>query len=318
MDNFGYIYTFWDKKLKRYVYIGQTNNFKRRINEHLNQSRKEDPSLTIEIEIKINGINNYNITKMQFPLFELNNHERYFIRYFQTRDYYDGCNLTDGGDGMMGYKFSEENIRKRSKENHPKAKNPEQEKQLILDKHSNAILGKYFYKKNKNGANKSYCEILDCGCGHSFDLQMNKFKGRNYWCKECRNKNYRGKGNPFYNKKLNPLLHPKTKKYIFTNPGGEKIELFGSFSSFCIENNLNPASMRNQLYGHIKCAYKGWKVCFYPGYEESIKRNELFDNIPKKEDFASIKEWKKAKRKIILGENKEYIFNKLINNHIGD
>jgi len=41
MNNFGYIYTFWDKKLKRYVYVGQTNDFKSRMGIiYVNQKKK--------------------------------------------------------------------------------------------------------------------------------------------------------------------------------------------------------------------------------------------------------------------------------------
>jgi len=115
MDNFGYIYTFWDKKLKRYVYVGQTNDFKSRMKKHLWESKQKNPYSSIEIEIMEYGINNYDITKMEFPISELNNKERYFIRYFQTREYYGGCNLTDGGDGVRGYKWTEEDKNKLSK-----------------------------------------------------------------------------------------------------------------------------------------------------------------------------------------------------------
>jgi len=140
MDNFGYIYTFWDKKLKRYIYVGQTDNFKRRMGDHLRESKKEKPYQLIEIEIMEYGINNYDIHKMQFPISELNNKERYFIRYFQTREYYGGCNLTDGGEGTRGYKWSEESKRKKSTPKFGKSLgdlNPEFVKQWHLTKNGN-------------------------------------------------------------------------------------------------------------------------------------------------------------------------------------
>ena len=44
MNNFGYIYTFWDKKLKRYVYVGQTGDFNRRMKDHSWESKQKNPA----------------------------------------------------------------------------------------------------------------------------------------------------------------------------------------------------------------------------------------------------------------------------------
>jgi len=182
-EKMGWIYTFWDKKLERYVYVGLTDNFNERYERHLIESRKNNPLQLIEIEIKINGINNYDVTKMQFPLSELNNQERYFIRYFQTREYYDGCNLTDGGGGVRGYKFSEEYIRERMKPELGKSLgdlNPELSKQWHLTKNGNLTLFDVCLNSNKK-------VWWICEFGHEWEARI-KNRNNGTGCPYCSGK----------------------------------------------------------------------------------------------------------------------------------
>jgi len=158
MDNFGYIYTFWDKKQERYVYVGQTGDFKSRMKKHLYESKKEYPHSTIEIEIMEYGINNYDISKMEFPLSDLNNQEMYFIRYFQTREYYGGCNLTDGGDGIRGYKFSEDSKRKMSEIKKGKLLSEEHKKKLKEARKSRIFTNETKRKISESNKGKHFSE----------------------------------------------------------------------------------------------------------------------------------------------------------------
>jgi len=238
MDNFGYIYTFWDKKQERYVYVGQTDNFKRRYNTHLQESKKDNPLQLIEIEIMEYGINNYNISKMKFPILELNNQERYFIRYFQTREYYGGCNLTDGGEGTRGLKWSEESKRKMST---PKKGQSLGDLNLELSKQWHPI-------KNGNltpfevtcGSYKKVWWI--CEKGHKWGATI-KNRNNGSICPYCAKENRKGEGNP------------AAKSYKITSPNNEIFIIKGTLEKFCNENDLCYA----YLYKKIKSKdnYKG-------------------------------------------------------------
>jgi len=263
------IYLYWDITKCRFVYIGQAQDLEDRLYKHLNHSQQEKPKQVIEEAIKKYGIDNYYVLKILCPISELNYWEPFFVKELKTRNYYDGYNFTDAPTSR-GYHHKEEtknklsNIRngKYCKEKHPRAKNPEQEKQLILDKHSNAILGKYFYKENKNGKNKSYCEILDCGCGHSFDLEMNGFKIKNSWCRECFYENNKGENspsakNPKQEKQLILDKHPNCiiEDYFYKNHGLCFNITCGNGHNF----NLRMGDFKNKKSWCRKCANKNRK-----------------------------------------------------------
>ena len=132
-------------------------------------------------------------------------------------------------------------------ENNSNAKNPEEEKQLILNKHPNCIIGDYFYK------NHLLCfNILNCGCGHKFDLQMNSFKSQNSWCRECWNKKRKGENNP------------SAKSYKITSPNNEIFIIKGTLEKFCKENNLCYGMIKRLLYKNYKNDnYKEWKIEYF-------------------------------------------------------
>ena len=222
MDNFGYIYTFWDKKLKRYIYVGQTDDFKRRMGQHLQESKKDNPLQLIEIEIMEYGINNYNISKIEFPLSELNNQEMYFIRYFQTREYYGGCNLTDGGDGIRGYKFSEESKRKMSKPEFEQSLgdlNPELSKQWHPTKNGKLTPFNVTY-----GSNKKVWWI--CEKGHIWKATIaDRNNGKN--CPYCSGRfatkeNNLGTINPELSKQWHPTKNGKLTPFDVTPNSNKK------------------------------------------------------------------------------------------------
>jgi len=137
------------------------------------------------------GINNYDITKIEFPLSDLNNQERYFIRYFQTREYYGGCNLTDGGDGIRGYKFSEDSKRKMSTPKSGKSLgdlNPELSKEWHLTK--NGDLTSFDVCPNSHKKVWWICKI----CGYEWISNINNRNNGNN-CPYCFGKKVNNENN---------------------------------------------------------------------------------------------------------------------------
>ena len=53
------IYGVWDKKLDKYVYIGQTNDFERRKQEELFESKKDKSKSKLSNYVRLNGLNNF-------------------------------------------------------------------------------------------------------------------------------------------------------------------------------------------------------------------------------------------------------------------
>lgn len=94
MKEFGLIYCYTHIPTNK-KYIGQTTNFKKRINEHMNDNRtnsyfhnllrKHPDDFLIEI------------IEDNIPKDHLNEKEQYYIKLYDTVN--NGFNLTPGGDG---------------------------------------------------------------------------------------------------------------------------------------------------------------------------------------------------------------------------
>jgi hypothetical protein len=67
---------------------------------------------------------------------EANEAERYWIKFFDSKNDELGYNLTDGGDGVIGHKCSEETKRRISLANHGKVRSS-----LVREKISSALMG---------------------------------------------------------------------------------------------------------------------------------------------------------------------------------
>ena len=84
------------------IYIGKTA---RTLSERLKEHLKESIPCYID-----RAINKYGIENFDFDIIadadtekELNKLEKFFIKFFGCK-FPDGCNLTDGGEGILGYK----------------------------------------------------------------------------------------------------------------------------------------------------------------------------------------------------------------------
>ena len=108
----GIIYK-WTNKINNKVYIGKTNDEIRRINEHLRDRRKECP---FHKALDKYGVENFDYCVLikttskshkQLNIF-LDSMERYYIKKYHSNEKKYGYNLTKGGDGTSGYKYTKE------------------------------------------------------------------------------------------------------------------------------------------------------------------------------------------------------------------
>jgi hypothetical protein len=186
-------------------------------------------------------------------------------------------NLTDGGEGQSGFKFSEESKKKMSDSKLGRKVGPmsdETKMNISLSK-----MGKVSYKKGKNLE-----EIV--GIERSIDIKKrlsdiakervgdkNGMFGRKHSdeSKEKMSKNTIkkfGSDNPSFGR-----VRKESEKIYDTwelsNQNGDVV-VVDNLSKFCKENNLNPTCMRDIFYGRMK-SHKGW-----------IKVLKITNNIKKK------------------------------------
>src|ERR1035441_1136752 len=141
-----YVYKITNK-INGKVYIGKTNDPKKRWHDHLLISRSnKDSHLFSIVHAALNkyGVNNFSFEIIQQDLTEEQAFEReiYYILQYRSNivrfgNYY-GYNLTDGGEGQTGYKHTKQSIKKMSlakigkRSNHAKL-NDEQVSAIICD-----------------------------------------------------------------------------------------------------------------------------------------------------------------------------------------
>jgi len=108
------IYRFVNK-INGKSYIGKTNNIQRRVRRHINDSKYK--SIYFHRSLNKYGISNFSIEILCIcdNIDELNEMEYHYIKQYKSRQYQNGYNLTDGGEGSYGYITSEETRKKLSK-----------------------------------------------------------------------------------------------------------------------------------------------------------------------------------------------------------
>jgi len=91
------------------VYIGETVNFRKRKNEHKYQALKLKSSYYFHRALRKYGFENFKWKMIDYALSKeiLSEMEKYYIKKLKTK-VPNGYNLTDGGGGMSGFKFTEE------------------------------------------------------------------------------------------------------------------------------------------------------------------------------------------------------------------
>ncbi len=109
--------------LNNKLYVGQTNNLKRRIKNHRCDTKTHKYNSLLHAAIRKYGWNNFKVIEIEQweTLADINEAEKFWIEFFRTNinkfglDY--GYNLTEGGEGVPGRKPSVktiESLRQRS------------------------------------------------------------------------------------------------------------------------------------------------------------------------------------------------------------
>ena len=92
------------------IYIGKTKNFIRRKQGHLNDALNCNSNLYFHNAIRKHGLHNFKWIILGFceSKEELDEAEKICIEHFKSNDKRYGYNLTNGGEGTVGYKLSDE------------------------------------------------------------------------------------------------------------------------------------------------------------------------------------------------------------------
>ena len=201
------------------------NNHKRKNNVNL---LPQNSSLIIILESNLTEIGAFAI-------------ERRLIRWFGRKDIGTGIlnNLTDGGEGISGRKYTHtEKTKRKLSVSKLGNKNPN------FNKFTESML--YNLKSFKSGKdNPMFGKVYT-------DEERNKLSVLNS-----------GKNSSRYGKKNttehnNKIAEKKAKKYKFINPNGDLVEIV-NLSKFCRENNLNQGLMSSVARGY-RSHHKNWKI----------------------------------------------------------
>jgi len=155
---------------------------------------------------------------------ELNTLEQYYIQYYKTK-YPNGYNLTNGGEGVIGYIMTKQHKGNLSKSKMGK-KNPQFGKSPSVktrEKMSLALKG-----RSKN-------------------------KGKIPWNKGI-------KMNSPTPEALERKRRATCKQFIFVSPSGIKIKWKMGLNQFCEKYNISYMSMVHYLAGRIQKTGSGWEI----------------------------------------------------------
>lgn len=97
--------------LNNKVYVGQSLNIERRWESHINKLNKNNHhNAHLQSAWNKYSKNNFVFTIIEICTNDINNREIFWINYYDS--FYNGYNLTRGGEGKPEYKVSEETKRK--------------------------------------------------------------------------------------------------------------------------------------------------------------------------------------------------------------
>lgn len=211
-----YIIYLLRNKVNEKIYVGITNNYKKRMREHSYASN----DYLISKAIRKYGWDNFESSVLKET--DDREVEKEFIREYQSNDPTKGYNLTDGGEGTLGYVPSEE----------------------TREKMRNKKIGRKLTKEHRE-------KIAEANKGRVFTKETRakigeKSKGRQTWLGKSLTEEHKEK-----------LSKTKAKTWIVTSPDGEVMTIV-NMKKFCLENNLHRSAMSRVLQGK-QYHHKGWK-----------------------------------------------------------
>jgi group I intron endonuclease len=203
------------------VYVGVTNNYTKRMREHKGTYN----NYLISKAIKKHGWNNFNsqiLLETEDAEFAYKVAESSFIQQYQSNNPEKGYNLTEGGQGTLGFSPTLETRQRMREKKLGKKLTPEH-----IQKISESALGRTFTKETKNKIS-------------------NKLKG---------NKNFQGK--TFTDEVKQILSEHKAKDWQLLSPINEIINIH-NMRKFCIDNNLHHSAITRVLQGK-QSHHKQWR-----------------------------------------------------------
>lgn len=203
------------------VYVGVTNNYTKRMREHKGTYN----NYLISKAIKKHGWNNFNsqiLLETEDAEYAYRVAESSFIQQYQSNNPKKGYNLTEGGQGTLGFSPTTESRQKMREKKLGKKLTPEH-----IQKISQSALGRTFTKETKTKISI-------------------KLKG---------NKNFQGK--TFTNEIKQILSEHKAKDWQLLSPNGKIINIH-NMRKFCIDNNLHHSAITRVLQGK-QSHHKQWK-----------------------------------------------------------
>lgn len=200
------------------VYIGVTENFDKRCREHLCAAK-------IVAKPLYRAMRKYGIENFLFEVIAEGDRdlEMSYITEYRSKNPKYGYNLTDGGEGTVGYSPSLE-ARQKMREAKLGRKLTNEHKQKIKAKHIGT-------KRSDETKAKIAKKLLN-------------------------NKNFAGK--TFTDEVKQHLSALKSKTWSLVTPDGEEI-FVTNLRKFCLENNLSPSAMSRVMNGS-QSHHKGYKA----------------------------------------------------------
>lgn len=189
-------------KINGHMYIGGSIDIKRRFNDH--KQGKNIKTSPIDKAIRKYGENNFTyqiITQLPPDWSVIGEHEKYWIKFYNTFNNPNHYNLTEGGGGSCGYKHSDENKRKMSENNCRYWKDkilPKETRKKISEslkgkhhsdetKHKISEANKGKWIRENHSSYKNYARVLktkdyNTKQGYSYFIQFNKKKLKQSIC----------------------------------------------------------------------------------------------------------------------------------------
>lgn len=250
-------------------YVGQTNNFKQREYNWYNTNWSYAGRLINNARKKY-GVENWDteILKECDTLDEANKWEMYYIDKLNTK-VPNGYNLTDGGEGSIGYIVSEE-TRKKLSEKMSGEKNPfygkhhsedtieKLKNRIITDewrkKISEAASGRVSPNKGKHLSDETKKKLSEARKGKHFPKLSDSLKGKPSWIK----------GKHHSEETKEKIMKTKGKKVYQYTLDGKLIQIWNSTKE-CGRNGFCQTRVAACCRGEYGCkTYKGFRWSYEP------------------------------------------------------
>lgn len=256
------------------IYIGSSIRWPYRKREHLyDLENKKHHNVYLQRATNKYGIENIIIEPLEFCLDykSLLEREQFWIDSFKSTNKKYGFNLVKmvRSSGTVGYKYTKKQRKKISLKSKERMTDKKERDKLSMTVTSRAIKGAYggnfipktFTLFSPSGQKTEIYNLSDFCRQNDLDypkmIKVNQGEIIEYmgWKKDLNRKNL------------------VKRSYIFLNPEGEKIEVFG-LKKFCKENNLSHSTMSN-IHRGVGNTSQGWRK-YLPNNEKTHHKGQYF------------------------------------------